>query len=425
MSFCTIHPHLMYEKANHLLRIIHGELIKFSSKDLSLIERSFIDHSQYRLMNYLMYLQSSHVSIEAVCPHMKYDENDEFILENTTALDISNLHDFEKIHTYQYYYRDHRTLEDPKDINDYIKTLQINLHLLNKLAGSKVTSIDDITNGPLKKVIKMNEEIYSNQPNSDLVETLLNYYDNKDIYVFIESYILQLNEEENLGSILDYYIEILRECSTNKEGDRYIQILPKIEKIMNDHSDFIKIKIKCKLLSLSATVYAIRARFDESKKYMQFVGLKDVNSFDNLLLIEGEEVDAVVDKYLYHRDAILIYYNLYFIRCILLQQMGDIFGAFKSIVLSIKLYSMTEKDTLTYHHNTFLELFQVTISILQIDRNRTFDNNDDLPHSFHYCVEYFSYYIDKRIKMLLVKLIISFIINISNYYYVLKNIKKQ
>ena len=66
--------------------------------------------------------------------------------------------------TYQYYYRDHRTLEDPKVINDYIKTLQINIHLLNKLSGSKVTSIDDIINGPFRKIQKMNVVIFSNQP---------------------------------------------------------------------------------------------------------------------------------------------------------------------------------------------------------------------------------------------------------------------
>ena len=88
----------MYEKLNHLLRIIHGELIKFSSEDLSEIERSLIIYSQERLMIRLTFLLSTHFSIESFYPHMKYDENDEFILENTTALDISNLHDFEKIH---------------------------------------------------------------------------------------------------------------------------------------------------------------------------------------------------------------------------------------------------------------------------------------------------------------------------------------
>ena len=439
--FCTIHPPLLFEKLNHLLRIIQGELIKFSSEDLSDIERSFINHYQIILLIYFGLLQSTHLSIEPQY-HINYDENDHFILENTTPLDISNLHDFEKIHTYQYYYRDHRTLDDYKVISDYIKTLEINLHLLNKLSGTKVTSIDDIFNGPVQKLIKMNEEIYFSQPNNELVESLILFYYIEKIAIYLDDYILKLNEEESMSLILEYYIEVLRDCSINKENDLYIQILPKIDKIMNDFPDLIKKKTKYDVLHLLTNIFAIHDQIDECKKHHQklkeiytetkqrcnyiriytnifpiilkdlspnqilddidstllspLVGLNDPNSFDNLLVFKGEELEALEDKYFTNRDIIIIYHNLYLRRSEYLQQMGDIIGAFKSIVLCVKFLSIQEKDTINLLE-TVCDLINFTFKIFESGRCMTFDSHD-LLHYLHFCIEYFSSYFDRNMQ---------------------------
>ena len=458
--FCTLHPLLMFEKINHLLRIFLGELNKFSSEELSEIESGYIYHAKIVLLIFYGFLQLTHLSIEIYYPHIIYDENDPYILENTTPLDISNLHDFEKVHTHQVYYRDHRTLEDPKVINEFIKTLQINMHLLTKLSGTKVTSIEDLLNGPIKKIIQMNEEIYESQPNSELVQSVLLFYSLEEISTFLDDYILKLDEEDEMLVILDYYIEVLRICSSNKEDDRYIQILPKIDKIFNDFPDLVKKKTKCDVLTISATIFAVRDQIDESKKFLTelkeiytasnqranylkvyssvlpyirkglsskqvledidslllspFVGLTDLNTFDNLLYLKGEELEAMEEKLLSNREAIFNYYSLYISRSKFLQFTKDFYGAFRAILLCVKLLSMTEKDTFHYVHEEVIALFQLTFQVLQADRRMKFDNDDDLLHSLHYYIEYYSSYFDRRMKMIVDST------NLSNYIQFIK-----